>query len=1154
MCMTIRRALATIALSLATIALTSGLVSAHDPDLFWVYETTGGYLDSSPAIADLDGDGSPDVVIASLAGPVFALDAFGREIWKVDLIERITIAPTAADVTGDPLPEVLVLTHSGRLYCLAGRTGDAIWVYDIPTGQRFDGSPPAPESYSALPESDTAPIKHAGTTVVAADLTGDGLVEIVTNTVDGTVVCLSGSGELLWSWDAGEDLPAAPAAGDVTGDGRAEIVLSSLMHPAICLSADGEVLWKYSADPGLAIVGRNSEITSPVIVDLTGDGRHEVVTYDQNVMVALDADGVPVWKTVAARRKVDASLTVADADRVGSPELYAVDLTGDVVRVNADGEHVWTRNIGGRARRGFSVADVDGDGNMEILVGAYTGKIHILTPDGEIKYELDAGAGTNATSSVVDLAGDGGLCVVTPEITGNLTVYRWERGDQRSEILVPGYRGGNTRTASPYVSQIERKRLLTRLDLGNLYERRAEFAVDVADLERERRTVTLTISDKSGVIAERQRTFKPGRTGSVQLRYDGTRLSGTVAYTCVIENEKGTVEEHTFSVPVQPFAAQLDAIHAQDSRLSTMIERVPDKTGIIERHAYLRTSLPGLRSDIAQLPGLSPMERRALWARMTGLSADMAALNTLATSAIEAGSVFTVSSANPWAPFGGVAELSEDRMGSPSLAVEAFGGEVESAALNVWNFSGAPRTLRITLSGLKNGETAIEAPVIIREVIEVGTQNALMRADALPTISESGTIVVPAWGARQVWFEIHTEGLAPGEWTGEVRLKDLALTSGEVTAPLTVTVWPVAQSREHVFHFCGWSDTRPPGVLEDMLSHGMNVFTDARAVPFEYDEQGAIVYADFSELDEYMATRAPHGTAMFHSLVRLSGPAESFDPIWKRAYIAAVRQFTAHVHAIGFGYGDFTYYPVDEPGLEDGRNVDRFMQWAPLTREADPNIRIYTNPVGLPIEWLERMDPYVDIYAPLHSGFWHQDPKMQEHVELMHSGDRELWTYHCSHNAKIICPLGYNRAQMWNCFNDGHTGGGLWTYYNRSESGWHVGTYDYNLVYSGPDGPIPSKRWEAVRDGTEDYSMLMALKSAAARPDADPALVTRARALIDGDILTVGDFYGLDEDGIFPGKDGDPGMRKIADRRWEKITSVRREMRELLEAFAQSSR
>jgi outer membrane protein assembly factor BamB len=1118
---------------------------AADVDILWVYGTSGGYLDSSPAITDLDGDGSPDICITSLAGPVFVLDAFGREIWSVDLKERIAISPTAFDVSGDDAPEVLVLTLAGKLYCLEGRSGDVIWIHDIPSGVMLESV----TEYILEYDADT-PIKHGGTTIVAADINADGVVEVVTSTVTGTVVCLDASGNQLWTYDTGTDLQTAPAVGDLDGDGVAEIVVSSLDHPIICLDADGSLRWKYDADPDLPRVGRNMDVTSPVMVDLDGDGSDEVVTFDENTMVALDADGSVVWKTVASRSRVDATLTAVDADQDGSPEIYAVDLSGDVVRVNADGTRMWTTNIGQRCRRGFSVADVDGDGVMEIIVSGYTYKIHIFTPDGVIEEELDMGPGTNATSTVADLLGDGSMCLVTPEITGNLTIHRWEPGIVEPKVLVSGYRGGNTRTASSFVSQTERTHLFESLSTGSIYDRRPVFSAEILNPAKDKLSVELSVADENGTVAETRRNVN-GKSGRAHLPYDGDRLVGNVEFTCSISNSDGVVEAHTFTHTVVPYLTVQSRLREQVGRIASLIPELPDERGVAERHAYLLAGLHALGSKATDLDVKSAIQLRELRDELTVLSDNLAALETLSLAARDAGAALVVSAANPWAPFGGMEELSENRMGGAALSVEAFEGEVESAALNIWNFSGVAKTLRVKMGPLTAGDESTDGAVTVREVLEVATQRAKMSADAIPGLNGSSTIVVPAWGARQIWLEIRTADLAAGEWTGEIHLRNMAVGTEEVSASLTVNVWSVAQSREHVFNFCGWHNTSEKGVLEDMLSHGMNVFTDGSAVPVVYDVVGNILSADYTALDSYMVTHAPEGTAMFHSFVHLKGPAEQYDPVWSKAYDAAIKQFAAHILELGFDYDDYAYYPVDEPGLLDGPLVERFMLLAPLVRNADSNIRIYTNPGVMPLEWLAGMDPFVDIYSPGYSGVWHDDPDVADLRQIMHEGDHELWTYTCADNAKHLSPLGYSRAQMWGSFNDGHTGGGMWTYSSgNGENDWHT-TTDYNLVYRGVDGPVPSKRWEAVRDGTEDYSMLMALKTAADSPGADPVLAARARALLAGDVVIVGNYWGLDDDGVLPGKEGMPAVRKLADRRYAKIVSVRRKMRDILQSFGE---
>ena len=48
-----------------------------------------------------------------------------------------------------------------------------------------------------------------------------------------------------------------------------------------------------------------------------------------------------------------------------------------------------------------------------------------------------------------------------------------------------------------------------------------------------------------------------------------------------------------------------------------------------------------------------------------------------------------------------------------------------------------------------------------------------------------------------------------------------------------------------------------------------------------------------------------------------------------------------------------------------------------------------------------------------------------------------------------------------------------------------AGGHDYLLIYQG-NGVVSSKRWEAVRDGIEDYAMLQVLKHAVSNASPKP--------------------------------------------------------------------
>ncbi len=100
----------------------------------WSFET-GGPVFSSPAVADVDGDGSLEVVVGSLDNRTYCLDgATGREEWSFETGDAVVSSPAAADVDGDGLPEIVAASRRGVVRCLGvvGRTLDPVVGVSIP--------------------------------------------------------------------------------------------------------------------------------------------------------------------------------------------------------------------------------------------------------------------------------------------------------------------------------------------------------------------------------------------------------------------------------------------------------------------------------------------------------------------------------------------------------------------------------------------------------------------------------------------------------------------------------------------------------------------------------------------------------------------------------------------------------------------------------------------------------------------------------------------------------------------------------------------------------------------------------------------------------------------------------------------------------------
>jgi hypothetical protein len=195
-------------------------------------------IQSTPIVADITGDGFPEIFVGTgnyyyNASPdrpthgfrVFGWDRFGNDLpgWAGGKVIGGTVpgSPAMGDITGDGIPEIVVgAFEDKRIYA---------WKLN---GQPVSGFPMTPRDWGGHASAMFA----VGSSVVLADYTGNGRMEIFINQGWGTTI-VNGQGQQLTSANHGHDgkpffnhgslLVNVPAIGDLNGNGRLQVITQS---------------------------------------------------------------------------------------------------------------------------------------------------------------------------------------------------------------------------------------------------------------------------------------------------------------------------------------------------------------------------------------------------------------------------------------------------------------------------------------------------------------------------------------------------------------------------------------------------------------------------------------------------------------------------------------------------------------------------------------------------------------------------------------------------------------------------------------------------------------------------------------------------------------------------------------------------------------
>lgn len=307
------------------------------PDLLWQSLVPGSYY-RSPVITDInpqDGKGEKEIIIVGDAGgsTITVLDCNGNIIHNLgnpnELLNYSVCTPAIADLDGDDYKEI-VYGNGPKLY---------VWSYNgsswnqqtlfTASGKRLESSP------------------------VICDFDNDGEKEVIVATAGANpshIFAIKQDGTLLPGFDRTSTAASTPYAnldgagldhgvsvGDIDNDGNLEIV---------ALGTDSVFAWNHDGTlflkryiPGLfPNTGGTTNVTTPILADITGDLIPEIIFHHANKIYALYSDGTDVKGfPLTTYDIIKNGVCISDIDGDLKNEIVAADNIGKIYAWKTNG-------------------------------------------------------------------------------------------------------------------------------------------------------------------------------------------------------------------------------------------------------------------------------------------------------------------------------------------------------------------------------------------------------------------------------------------------------------------------------------------------------------------------------------------------------------------------------------------------------------------------------------------------------------------------------------------------------------------------------------------------------------------------------------------------------------------------------------------------
>lgn len=422
---------------------------------------------------------------------------------------------------------------------------------------------------------------------------------------------------------------------------------------------------------------------------------------------------------------------------------------------------------------------------------------------------------------------------------------------------------------------------------------------------------------------------------------------------------------------------------------------------------------------------------------------------------------------------------------APEVEIRGYAGERESICVGiVVGEAAAVGGLLVKVDGLPAASAKLFE---LRSVIAANGQRVY---DPLVPLNDGMRLTLRPGVPSYIWLDVNLATLGPGSHRFQISIEGSSQTismsgaatvmayDGNGTKPLHAVNWayssdlPIFRDRE--------------AAVNDLVTHGINTFVahpaeiPGLAIDGSWDINKVVQFARTVELAKQRGTLFLYlGWSAARNPLGFSDNGRKLDPAAKERLVKWVEMVSNYLATQGLPPERWVLYPVDEP---DRPGLHLIKAVAEAVKLWNPAIRVYANPSvyanpTITIDHLRELQGLVDLWQP-------NLLAVRGHLgEFFKQLQKEWWVYgNTKSPAKLGSPLHDYRLLAWWAWHYRASGIGFWSYSDTNgSSAWDDidgPRPDWAVVYESDKGVVSSRRWEAFREGLEDYALLTAFNRA----------------------------------------------------------------------------